>query len=78
MATNTGGIPEMLGGHGVLAADCDVQSVADALEKAAVASSDRSTRNGISDYATSAYSGEAAAEQLVELWSSVTANGRRR
>jgi len=71
VATPSGGIPEMLEGHGVLAADLDVPALADAVEKAVVASGDPLLRREVSDYATSVYSGRAVAERLVQLWNSL-------
>lgn len=72
VATNTGGIPEMLGGHGVLTEGVDAQALADGLQKAATMCGDANS-DILARYAASLYSEHAAANQMLELWNSIAA-----
>lgn len=73
VATPTGALPEMLGGHGVLAQSAEPRALADAIFKAAELATNDRERTAISSWAHSKYSGKAVAKQLVALWRDLTA-----
>ena len=73
VATPTGGISEMLAGHGVLSQSVDSTSFADAIVEAAVSARDQEVRHDISIWAGAQYSDRAVAQQLVDLWHRVAA-----
>ncbi|MGH3614020.1 MAG: glycosyltransferase family 4 protein [Pseudonocardia sp.] len=67
-ATATGGIPEMLGGRGVLSRSVEPADFADAIADAAVLARNEDARRDVADWARSQYSNTAVARQLVDLW----------
>lgn len=71
VGTPTGAIPEMLGGHGVLAESTEPRAVADAIAKAAAMSRDGARRTQLASWAHGLYSADAVASQLVDLWRAV-------
>lgn len=71
IATPTGGLPEMLGGHGVLSAGVDSASIANAIA-AAIRISNGPQRWELAKWAHGQYSDEAASRQLTDLWSTVS------
>ena len=68
VGTATGGIPEMLGGQGVLAAAADHRALADAIQRAAELAARPSERIAVATVARDTYSATAVAGQLTELW----------
>jgi glycosyltransferase involved in cell wall biosynthesis len=77
VATATGGIPEMLDGHGILSEGPDAGSLADALVRASAAARDTTRGIEVADHATSVYSGGAVAARLLEFWSSLLSGKAR-
>lgn len=68
VGTRTGGIPEMLDGHGVLTDPEDVDGLIAALRAAAVLAGDESQRMKLSDWARATYSDRALGHRMVKLW----------
>ena len=73
VGTPTGGIPEMLGGRGVLAASTGVGDLAVAIERAAELSRDLPAREDLAEWAAAQFSGDAVGGQLLDVWRSVLA-----
>jgi len=70
VGTPTGAIPEMLDGHGVIAASTEAHAVADAIiDAAAMARDGMGTQ--LASWAHGLYSADAVANQLIDLWRSV-------
>ncbi len=76
VASSTGGMPEMVGGHGVLATEPSATVLADAIIEAAALAADPAERSRISQWSESLYSDRAVAGQLVELWTGLATPNR--
>jgi glycosyltransferase involved in cell wall biosynthesis len=73
VGTDTGGIPEMMSGLGVLARTADPAAVADAIVAAATLAADPAERTRTAAATRDTYSGTAVAGQLVDVWRRVVA-----
>ncbi len=68
VGTRSGAIPQMLGDAGIVVAERDVPALRDGLTQAVALATDNNARSDSRKHASSLYSGEAVAEQLLELW----------
>ena len=76
VGSRSGGIPEMLGGHGLLTEPGDVRELAHAVRSAAAISQDPTRRADVARFARDAYSAEAVARQHLDLWTTVAGTAR--
>lgn len=76
VGSRSGGIPEMLGGHGLLTEPGDVHELAQAVRSAAAISQDPTRRADVARFARDGYSAEAVARQHLDLWTTVARTAR--
>jgi glycosyltransferase involved in cell wall biosynthesis len=76
VGSRSGGIPEMLGGHGLLTQPGDVRELAQAVRSAAGMSQEPKRRADVARFARDTYSAEAVARQHIDLWTTVAGTAR--